>query len=451
MFASVRRATAAVLAAGALGAAGSATANGQAPGTALSARARQPVAVLDPLASSAPMPTADGVARAAAGVLAHPALGGAPHVQVVDATTGVVLLDRDGRVPALPASNEKLLTAAAALTVLGPRTRFTTRAFSFGADVYLVGDGDPTVATRPELTGYPMSADLTQLAHAVARKLPRGRSTSRVIAVGSDYVGPDEAPGWTPSYLADGEVSRVRSLLVDEAKLTPGLAPGPRAADPLLAAAQSFAAALTTAGAPSGSAIASPARSAPRGAHLLATVVSPPVSALVERMLTWSDADIAEGLARQVALRSGRPASFAGVAAALTAVAHQLHLPDIGRFADGSGLSRTNAIAPSMLTALLREAAESRHQELGQLAAALPIAGFTGTLTTRFTGAAASGAGRVRAKTGWLNGAAALSGYVTTAEGRLLIFAALAPAQERSGAESALDRFAATLASCGCR
>jgi D-alanyl-D-alanine carboxypeptidase/D-alanyl-D-alanine-endopeptidase (penicillin-binding protein 4) len=57
----------------------------------------------------------------------------------------------------------------------------------------------------------------------------------------------------------------------------------------------------------------------------------------------------------------------------------------------------------------------------------------------------------VRAKTGWLNGAVALAGVVTTASGRLLIFAALAPATGRGAGEAALDRIAAALASCGCR
>ena len=66
---------------------------------------------------------------------------------MIDALTGRVLLDHRGGVPAIPASTQKLLTAAAALLVLGPRTRLTTRVLASGPDLYLVGGGDPTLTT----------------------------------------------------------------------------------------------------------------------------------------------------------------------------------------------------------------------------------------------------------------------------------------------------------------
>ena len=114
------------------------------------------------------MPTAAGVARALAGPLSDPGLGGTPHVEVVDALTGRVLLDRLGRVPTIPASTQKLLAAAAALMVLGPRTRLTTRVMVSGQDLYLVGGGDPTLTAAPVFYGaYPASTDLSALAAAV--------------------------------------------------------------------------------------------------------------------------------------------------------------------------------------------------------------------------------------------------------------------------------------------
>jgi D-alanyl-D-alanine carboxypeptidase/D-alanyl-D-alanine-endopeptidase (penicillin-binding protein 4) len=83
-----------------------------------------------------------------------------------------------------------------------------------------------------------------------------------------------------------------------------------------------------------------------------------------------------------------------------------------------------------------------------------PIAGLTGTLGDRYTDASTSrGAGLVRAKTGTLNSALALSGYVVDAEGRLLVFSfvgnGLTPGA--AGNKTALDRSASILASCGCR
>jgi D-alanyl-D-alanine carboxypeptidase/D-alanyl-D-alanine-endopeptidase (penicillin-binding protein 4) len=54
---------------------------------------------------------------------------------------------------------------------------------------------------------------------------------------------------------------------------------------------------------------------------------------------------------------------------------------------------------------------------------ALPVAGVDGTLRTRMRGTPA--AGNARAKTGTVDKARSLSGYVTTADGRLLMFSLL--------------------------
>jgi len=54
---------------------------------------------------------------------------------------------------------------------------------------------------------------------------------------------------------------------------------------------------------------------------------------------------------------------------------------------------------------------------------ALPIAGVDGSLSSRMKGTAAER--NVHAKTGTLDKARSLSGYVTTADGRLLIFSFL--------------------------
>ena len=54
---------------------------------------------------------------------------------------------------------------------------------------------------------------------------------------------------------------------------------------------------------------------------------------------------------------------------------------------------------------------------------ALPLAGRTGTLYARFLGTAAEG--KMRAKTGSVDGVRALSGYVTTRGGRDVVFSIL--------------------------
>ncbi len=407
-----------------------------------------PPPVLDGPSSTSVVPTPAGVARALAAPLADPGLGNNPHVEVIDGLTGQVLLDRLGEVPATPASTQKLLTAAGALMVLGPTARLTTRVLASGPNLYLVGGGDPTLTAQPLVTGYPAAADLSELARVTARSLRPGSQVGQIVGVADAYTGPDLAPGWSPYYLTEGEVARVSSLEVDEGRDAPGLLQVPRVGDPVLAAAQAFRNALTAAGAPAGAATVG---TAPAGARLVASVESPPVSALVEQMLNYSDADIAESLGRQIAIHSGLPPTFAGTAAALAKVARELGLPAGETISDASGLSRTDAVAPAALTTLLRQAAYGRFPQLRALLAALPAAGFSGTLALRFTSDAPAGLGHVRAKTGYLNGAVALAGYVTTASGRLLIFAALTPAPGRGAGEAALDRMAATLAGCGCR
>jgi len=82
----------------------------------------------------------------------------------------------------------------------------------------------------------------------------------------------------------------------------------------------------------------------------------------------------------------------------------------------------------------------------------LPVGGLTGSLSNRFSaGDTAVGAGRVRAKTGTLTGVTSLSGLVTTAQGRPLVFVVLGTdTPDTLSARRALDRFAARLAECGC-
>ena len=80
----------------------------------------------------------------------------------------------------------------------------------------------------------------------------------------------------------------------------------------------------------------------------------------------------------------------------------------------------------------------------------LPIAAFTGTLTTRYTDATGA-AGVVRAKTGTLTGVNTLAGTVVDKDGQLLAFAFMASNTTNTlEAQAALDHTATALAACGC-
>ena len=88
---------------------------------------------------------------------------------------------------------------------------------------------------------------------------------------------------------------------------------------------------------------------------------------------------------------------------------------------DGSGLSRHDYVTPEALVRIL--AAVQRDTAFRAFYDALPIAGVDGTIANRMKGTPAQG--NVRAKTGFVDKARSLSGYVTTADGELLVFSLL--------------------------
>ncbi|MDX6285918.1 MAG: hypothetical protein QOG53_1403 [Frankiales bacterium] len=426
-----------------------------------------PTAALAALDSNAAVPTSTGVGTALARLLADPALGTGVHAHVVDAVTGRVLLDRQSTITAVPASTTKIATAVAALTALGPHAMLRTRAVLGGttggiSTVVLVGGGDPTLLgsrTRPRYPDVARIADLATKTAAALRQRKIG--TIRVVIDDRLFTGPRLGPAWKPNYVPDGDVSPVTALSVDAGRLRPdedSHTPDIRAADPPLTAGQEFASLLTRAGMRVRGGVARVAASP--SAASLAQVASPPMSTLVVRMLQRSDNDLAEALLRHLALSQHQPATFVGGATAERLVLPRLGVDATGvHLVDGSGLSLADRVSPRVLTQLLGLATESRHPELRAVLEGLPIAGFSGTLALRYRLGAKKitpgpGAGLIRAKTGTLTGVSALAGTIVDADGRLLVFAVLAPGVPNGGltkAQAALDRIAARLAACGCR
>ncbi|MFG3247505.1 D-alanyl-D-alanine carboxypeptidase/D-alanyl-D-alanine-endopeptidase [Streptomyces sp. NPDC048187] len=368
-----------------------------------------------------------------------PALGERRAATVVDLTTGKRLYGLDTGLPLTPASTTKIATAVAALTAMGPDHRLTTRT-ALEADtgeVVLVGGGDPTLTARRDPRG---AASLRTLAEKTAAALKK--RDVRKVTLSYDttlYAGTETHPIGVNENLA-----RVTALMADEGRTDDSMSgPAPRVPDPAADAARAFAGFLKEHGvtaSPPG-----PSKATGR-ADTLATVSSPPLSALVERMLTNSDNDLAEALARHTAVATGKSADFEGAGAAVAARLKQLGLPVRGaRFHDGSGLDRTDLLTADLLTGLLTEAADPARPQLRPVLTGLPVAHFTGTLAGRYTDGAA---GLVRAKTGTLTGVNTLAGTVATPDGRLLAFAFLANATTDAwAAQSALDRAATTLAS----
>jgi D-alanyl-D-alanine carboxypeptidase/D-alanyl-D-alanine-endopeptidase (penicillin-binding protein 4) len=95
--------------------------------------------------------------------------------------------------------------------------------------------------------------------------------------------------------------------------------------------------------------------------------------------------------------------------------------PDGFAVRDGSGLSRHDYVTPETIAKALD--AMRTDPNFKVFYDALPIAGVDGTIGARMKGTPAQG--NVHAKTGSVDKARSLSGYVTTADGRLLIFSFL--------------------------
>ena len=91
--------------------------------------------------------------------------------------------------------------------------------------------------------------------------------------------------------------------------------------------------------------------------------------------------------------------------------------------ADGSGLSRDNRVSPELIGELLGAAMELDSDRRHAFLSSLALMGESGTLESRMRSTPAQG--RVRAKSGWIRGASALSGLATTLEGREVVFSIL--------------------------
>ncbi|WP_299035877.1 D-alanyl-D-alanine carboxypeptidase/D-alanyl-D-alanine-endopeptidase [uncultured Pseudokineococcus sp.] len=435
-----------------------------APGAVLPPTAPEPV--LPEVGIEAPLPAPDALAAALGPLLAVPSLGPSWSVVVADALTGAVLLDEGAGTPRQPASTAKLLTAAAALSVLDGAATLPTSVVLGGPGatgegaaqdgppvVVLVAGGDVLLgAGAGDPTSVVGRAGLADLADETAASLAPVGADRVVLRVADPLApaGPVRPPGWTPGDVADGYAADVTGVAVDAGRLDPR-AYAPRAPDPALAAAATLADLLRARGV---DVVGEPARTDPAGvpadAPVLGEVRSAPLEDVVAHVLRVSDNTGAEALALLVARAGGGPVTAEGASGAVLAAVAGLGADVDGVvLTDASGLGDGSAVTARALTDVLGVAA--REDDLRPVLQGLPVAGLTGSLAERL-GDEPLARGVVRAKTGTLTGVTSLAGVVVDADARLLSFAVLAdavPATEP--ARGAVDDVAAALAACGCR
>lgn len=435
--------------------------------------------------------------------LRHPGLRGATlAVCVVEQGSGRPLYARQADRALVPASNQKILTALAALAAWGPAHRFETRVLADAApdaggavqDLYVVGGGDPALtseelwrlATELRARGLRrVRGDLVVDASlfdderwhpewgevsARAYHAPVAAFNANYGAYGLDVAASTSA-GEALRVALDPEVSylrivnRARSTArgasaglqverraaggVEEVLVGGSLAAGSEAQtvyrsvlDPVAYAAAVLLRQLEYQGIRVGGGYRRGA--VPAGAVPLHVFEGRPLAEIVRLLMKFSNNLIGETLVKQLAVHGGqRPGNWAGGVAALRRELETLGLDlQSAQIADGSGLSYANHVSPRLLVAALeRGAADFRFGP--DLVASLPIAAEDGTLARRASGAAE----RLRAKTGLLTQVSALSGYARLADGSSAVFSVLANGFRGSAdaAMAGMDAFAAAL------
>ncbi|MBW8125774.1 MULTISPECIES: D-alanyl-D-alanine carboxypeptidase/D-alanyl-D-alanine endopeptidase [Pseudomonas] len=418
-------------------------------------------------------------------LLADPAFNGATvSVMVRDARNGDTLYQHNPRTRLIPASNLKLLTTAAALDVLGPQYRFSTQLLSNGTqqgerltgNLYLKGLGDPTTqfadyqALAAQLAGQGVrqiqgdlvfddtffdaerlgvdwaqddestyyGAQISALTVSpntdfdagtllVTAKAPAvvGQPVSVMLSPSTDYVqlsnravsGPGNNYGITRQHGTN--------LL----QLSGALAPGKQSRqwvsvwEPTQLVANLFEQALAQQGIQvMGRRVIGGA--SPVTARVLAEHQSAPLQELITPLLKLSNNNMSEALLKAMGRKASNTGTAqAGVAAVADFMRHQGLDPMTLSQVDGSGLSRRNLVSSQNLTDLLLATAKQPWFEAWYTA--LPIAGNPdrmtgGSLRYRLRGTAAEN--NLHAKTGSMAGVSSLSGYITDADGRRLVF-----------------------------
>ncbi|MBF4462854.1 MULTISPECIES: D-alanyl-D-alanine carboxypeptidase/D-alanyl-D-alanine-endopeptidase [unclassified Rathayibacter] len=410
---------------------------------------QEPTATDRPAADETPRPVRT---CSVAELAADPRLG-SMQARVVDATSGEVLFDRGGTTASRTASALKVLTAAAALAVLGPETRIPTTVVrgETPGSIVLVGGGDLTLSRLPsgQESSYAGAAHLDDLAAQVESAWETDAGTAgtpitSVVLDGSLYAGETWQPSWNRKEQTDGYMPEITALQVDGDREDPTRPTSERGTDPIGRAGEAFADELS-------GPVDVVRGTAPAGSAVLGTVESAPVAALVQQMLLVSDNAIAEMLARLVAIRTGAGNTFAAEQAGMVRGLSGYGVDTSGvTVVDGSGLSDDNAITPSFFTELLRHV-QAREGSLGVLLDGLPVSARTGSLSysDRFAGDNAVAAGAVRAKTGWIDTGYTLAGVVSAQDGATLTFAVYALGEVDDSAKTAIDTLVTGFYRCG--
>jgi len=392
---------------------------------------------------------------------------------LVDLETGTPDAAHRADRPRIPASTAKLVTAVVALDLLGGERRLVTELRADGrieggvlrGDLVLRGGGDPLLDTADLLDlalalrdlGVTRLAGRLLLDDGLLPRFPRVVASEPASAPYNAGIGaltvdfarirviatdpPTSVPplfeaglAWTDEPLAPPETARrARDAEGGDRWEIPrdGRARTLPVADAGMHTAELFRRLARSVG----TVLPAPERGTVPAAEPLARVESAPLRRIVRGMLLYSNNQVAEtiGLLAGRTLGERPPASLEASAARLLDRVRS-ELPSVdwasARLVNHSGLGAGSRLTAVQLVALLRRG-EARHR----LAALLPASGWAGTLRRRLQEPAT--ALRVWAKTGTIDYASAIAGYLLPESGRMRAFAILL---DDPGARAIYDR-----------
>jgi D-alanyl-D-alanine carboxypeptidase/D-alanyl-D-alanine-endopeptidase (penicillin-binding protein 4) len=407
---------------------------------------RRPLLALAALATAAcggrvqtgitPVPAMRAIARYADSVVAAPAWRNAHWgLLIVDPTSGDTLYRHNGQKLFMPASNQKIVTGSTALTQLGADYRYRTRFASAGAvtdgvlksDLVVFGRGDPSWsdAMRGDYRRAFLEMADSLAAHGVKRiagTLRKGGDafSDDQYGFGWEFDDADEPYGAGVDELYTNEgFTKVRRTNARGDSVTAEVAIHDHVAFFFASLREGLAArGIAVAGSTD---IVAPATDAD-APNTLFTLVSPPLREILKAVEKPSQNQIAEILFKTLALeKTGVGTADSGRRVVERQLAAWGAAADGYAVRDGSGLSRHDYVSPETLVRILDTM--RRRQDFDVWYDALPIGGVDGTIANRMKGTPAER--NVHAKTGTVDRARSLSGYVTTADGRMLIFSFL--------------------------
>ena len=381
-------------------------------------------------------------------------------VLVVNPRTGDTLYSKNAGKLLMPASSMKIITSAAALTLLGPEYRYRTTFLADGevrdslldGNLLVIGRGDPTVSDR-------MRGTATSVMDAFADSLRahRIRQISGALArVGNAFPDSIHGTGWEWEDLGEYYGSGVDELIFNEGMAPTKLRPLPDTArdslysGPAKNPAKAYLDALRDGLVRKGIRVDGGVRGdsilpTPLKMDTVFVFTSPPLREILPAMMKPSQNQIAEILLKTIGLERG---GLGTADSARKIVGQQLLAwgvqPDGFVVRDGSGLSDQDLLTPETIVRVLDRI--QRDTAFATWYNSLPIAGVDGTIARRMKGTPAEG--NVHAKSGTTTKARSLAGYVTTAEGERLIFAILVNNTTTPGSvvNAVTDRIAASLA-----